>query len=261
MSQINVNNIRAKDGVSAVGFPGGINATGVVTATSFSGNLTGNVTGAVTGNVTGNLTGNVTGNVTGNTSGTAGGLTGTPNITVGTVTGTDATFSGNLTVNGTTTTIDTAVTAVDSLAVDGNVNVGAGLSVYGFKVESGFISNLGASGTVNTDLDNGHVHKYQGATSGNYGPNFRKNASATLDSIMGVGDVVSVIFMAASSTHYLDQTDIQVDGSTSNLDIDFIGGAAPTAANGSGFDIYSFTIQKTAATPAYYVIVNATSAA
>ena len=116
MSQINVNNIRAKDGVGPVGFPGGINATGVVTATSFSGNLTGNVTG--------NLTGNVTGNVTGNTSGTAGGLTGTPNITVGTVTGTDATFSGNLTVNGTTTTIDTAVTAVDSLAVDGNVGVG-----------------------------------------------------------------------------------------------------------------------------------------
>ena len=109
MSQINVNNIRAKDGVGAVGFPGGINATGVVTATSFSGNLTGNVTG------------NLTGNVTGNTSGTAGGLTGTPNITVGTVTGTDATFSGNLTVNGTTTTIDTAVTAVDSLAVDGNI--------------------------------------------------------------------------------------------------------------------------------------------
>ena len=105
MSQINVNNIRAKDGVGAVGFPGGINATGVVTATSFSGNLTGNLTG----------------NVTGNTSGTAGGLTGTPNITVGTVTGTDATFSGNLTVNGTTTTIDTAVTAVDSLAVDGSI--------------------------------------------------------------------------------------------------------------------------------------------
>ena len=41
MSQINVNNIRAKDGVSAVGFPGGINATGVVTATTFKG--TGNV--------------------------------------------------------------------------------------------------------------------------------------------------------------------------------------------------------------------------
>ena len=103
MSQINVNNIRAKDGVGAVGFPGGINATGVVTATSFSGNLTGNVTGS---------------------SGSASGLTGTPNITVGTVTGTDATFSGNLTVQGTTTTIDTAVIALDSLQIDGNVAIG-----------------------------------------------------------------------------------------------------------------------------------------
>ena len=103
MSQINVNNIRAKDGVGPVGFPGGINATGVVTATSFLGNLTGNVTG---------------------TASLASNLTGTPNITVGTVTGTDATFSGNLTVNGTTTTIDTAVTAVDSLAVDGSVGIG-----------------------------------------------------------------------------------------------------------------------------------------
>ena len=103
MSQINVNNIRAKDGVGPVGFPGGINATGVVTATSFLGNLTGNVTG---------------------TADLASNLTGTPNITVGTVTGTDATFSGNLTVNGTTTTIDTAVTAVDSLQIDGNVAIG-----------------------------------------------------------------------------------------------------------------------------------------
>lgn len=264
MSQINVNTITGKDGGSAVNFPNGITVTGVVTATTLNQNVSGVVTAT---SFSGPLTGDVTG-----TASLASNLTGTPNITVGTVgcgnvtssgniSATDATFSGNLTVNGTTTTIDTAVTAVDSLAVDGNVNVGAGLSAYGFKVESGFISNLGASGTVNTDLDNGHIHKYQGATSGNYGPNFRKNSSTTLNSIMAVGDVVSVIFMAASTTHYLDQTDIQVDGSTSNLDIDFIGGSAPSAANGSGFDIYTFTIQKTGTTPSYHIIVNATSAA
>ncbi len=76
------------------------------------------------------LTGTLTGTAT-----TATALSGTPNITVGTVgcgnvtssgniSATDATFSGNLTVNGTTTTIDTAVTSVDSLAVDGNVGIG-----------------------------------------------------------------------------------------------------------------------------------------
>ena len=78
------------------------------------------------------LTGTLTGNVTG-TATTATALSGTPNITVGTVTGTDATFSGNLTVQGTTTTIDTAVTAVDSLAVDGQIT---GLGVAGVGTAS-----------------------------------------------------------------------------------------------------------------------------
>ena len=116
MSQINVNTITGKDGGSAVNFPHGITVTGVVTATQLNQNVTGNITasGTVTGGAfSGPLTGNVTGDATG--------LSGTPNITVGTITGTDATLSGNLTVNGTTTTIDTAVTAVDSLAVDGSI--------------------------------------------------------------------------------------------------------------------------------------------
>jgi hypothetical protein len=76
------------------------------------------------------LTGNLTGTAT-----TATTLSGTPNISVGTlgcgnvtstgdVTGVNATFSGNLTVQGTTTTIDTAVTSVDTLQVDGNVAIG-----------------------------------------------------------------------------------------------------------------------------------------
>ena len=43
-----------------------------------------NITGITT--ATGGFVGDLTGDVTGNTSGTAGGLTGTPNITVGSVT-------------------------------------------------------------------------------------------------------------------------------------------------------------------------------
>ena len=152
MSQINVNNIRAKDGVGAVGFPGGINATGVVTATSFSGNLTGNVTG----NVTGNLTGNVTG-----TADLASGLTGTPNITVGTVSGTDATFSGNLTVNGTTTTIDTAITAVDSLDIDGNISVGGTASFNGVTETVNAGAYAGTELTCNTESGTVFTHDLQ----------------------------------------------------------------------------------------------------
>ena len=138
MSQINVNNIVGKNGASAVSFPHGINVTGVVTATQLTTqNVTGNVTasGTITG---GAFSGPLTGNVTG-TADLASGLTGTPNITVGTVTGTDATFSGDLTVNGTTTTIDTAVTAVDSLAVDGSVGIGTTNPATSLEIGNGHI--------------------------------------------------------------------------------------------------------------------------
>jgi hypothetical protein len=75
-----------------------INNVGIITATTFS------------GNVTGNLTGNAD---TATTATNAQGLTGDPSIQV-----TNATVLGNLDVQGTTTTIDTAITAVDSLEID-----------------------------------------------------------------------------------------------------------------------------------------------
>ena len=104
MSILRADSIRDRAGTGAPDFPNGLTGT-----------LTGNVTGTASTATTATSATVAT---------NAQGLTGTPNITVGTVTGTDATFSGNLTVQGTTTTIDTAVTDVDSLVVDGNVGIG-----------------------------------------------------------------------------------------------------------------------------------------
>ena len=162
MSQLSVDSITGRVAGTSPTFPNGFQVTGIVTATTLNQTVTGatsfqgsttfdngfTVSGA-TGIITatgfsGPLTGAVTGNLTGTAStatasATAYSLTGSPNITVGTVAGTDATFSGNatvsgnLTVNGTTTTIDTAVTAVDSLAVDGDVNVGAAISAADYE--------------------------------------------------------------------------------------------------------------------------------
>ena len=256
MSQINVNTITGKDGGSAVNFPHGITVTGVVTATTLNQNVTGNVTA---GSFTGPLTGNVTGTASNAT--VAEGLTGTPNITVGTVTGTDATFSGNLTVQGTTTTIDTAVTDVDSLVVDGQVTVGAGLTANGHKVEEGkYNSSYSHTGVFAFNLEEGHLQEYSAATTANYAPNFRVSGSTSLNSVMSVGDVSTATLIVASSSHYCLNT-LQVDGSAAGITTSWIGGSAPDAANGSGFDIYAFTIMKTSATPTYHIIANATSAA
>ena len=261
MSQINVNTITGKDGGSAVNFPHGITVTGVVTATQLNQNVTGNITasGTVTGGAfSGPLTGNVTGTASNAT--VAQGLTGTPNITVGTVAGTDATFSGNLTVQGTTTTIDTAVTAVDSLDVDGNVNVGAGLSAYGYKIEEGAYGTAALNGLFNLNLTDGHVQEFNAATSGNYVPNFRISPSVSLGSKMGVGDVTAATIIVQSSSHYcLNQ--FRIDGAQTGITTSWVGGSAPTAANGSGYDIYSFTIMKTSTTPTYHIIANTLGAA
>ena len=250
MSQINVNKIADKTGVGAPEFPYGIQVTGIVTATTLNQNVVGVVTAS--GGFSGALTGNVTGNVTGD----ATGLSGTPNIVVGSVTGTTASFSGNVSVAGTLTYED--VTNIDSIGI---VTARNGLVADGFKVEEGRQSSVaGLSGVFTYDLDAGHVWRFDGATAANYYPNFRINASTTLSSKMDVGDVTAATLIVASSSHYcLNQ--IQIDGSTSNITTSWVGGSAPTAANGSGFDIYAFTIMKTAATPAYHIIANALSAA
>ena len=125
-----------------------VNASGVITATSFDGNVTGDVTGNVTGNLTGNVTGNVTGNltgdVTGNTSGTAGGLTGTPNITVGSVTATTGNFSGNLDVGGVLTYED--VTNVDAVGI-----VTARIGVKASNIQ------IGVTGGTEIDTTSGNL--------------------------------------------------------------------------------------------------------
>ena len=82
---------------------------------------------------TGGFVGNLTGNVTGNTSGTAGGLTGTPNITVGSVDATTGTFSGNVSIAGTLTYED--VTNVDSVGV---ITARSGIVVTGVATATEF---------------------------------------------------------------------------------------------------------------------------
>ena len=103
-----------------------INNVGVITATGFSGSLTGNVTGNATG------------------------LTGNPSIQV-----TNATVLGNLDVQGTTSTIDTAITQVDSLSVEGSVGIGTDnpgtkLDVRGGNWSNGdiVVGELGNAGKV-----------------------------------------------------------------------------------------------------------------
>ena len=129
---------------SGVGTESSINTSGIITASSFVGPLTGNSSTATKlesartiggvsfdGSANINLPGvNAAGNQ--NTSGTAAGLTGTPNITVGSVTASTGSFSGNVTVGGTLTYED--VTNIDSV---GLITARSGVSVTGGDIKVG----------------------------------------------------------------------------------------------------------------------------
>jgi hypothetical protein len=139
--------------------------------------------------------------------------------------------------------------------------VTVGTDLDGYKVEEGNSDTSTAlNGEFDFELENGHVQRYSTATGGNYFPDFRVSSSQSLDSVMDIGDVVTCTLIVASSSHYCT-TGIKIDDSTSNLDIDWIGGSAPSAANGSGFDVYSFTIIKTGSAPAYHIIGNTSGVA
>ena len=109
MSTLRSDNIVARDGSNSPTFPKGAVVTGVVTATSFSGDISGN---SIT---SGTINSDRIPTLNQNTTGTAGNLSGTPNITVGSVTGTTGTFSGNVSVGGTLTYED--VKNIDSVGI------------------------------------------------------------------------------------------------------------------------------------------------
>jgi len=83
---------------------------------------------------------------------------------------------------------------------------------------------------------------------------------------MEVNDVVTATLAVNSPavTYHIANT-IHIDGSATGensytIDTDWVGGTAPAAGNGSGHDIYSFTIIKTA-DKTFTILANALGAA
>ena len=143
---------------------GNIQATGIVTATSFVGALTGGVTGNVTGAVTGNVTGNITGNVDGNINSTGISTFSQLSVTGLVNVGTSATFtSGGLDVTGVTssTSFVGPVTGNVTGNLTGNVTGNVTGSITG-DINSGVTTastavNVGTGGTALAALNTGRV--------------------------------------------------------------------------------------------------------
>ena len=250
---------------------GGVNVTGIITATSFIGALTGTASTATA-------------------AATAYGLTGSPNITVGTVTGSAATFT-NLTVNGTQTIINTTSLEI----TDKNIGIGstsspsdaladgAGLTIYGTTnktltyndTKKALETNVAWATTETrfisvaeklTRIDGNTASLVYNGASSNIGLCTNSSGNITL-AVTGIPtdssfDNHSISFGVMVNQTGTARTCTAVTLNGYNATIRWAGGSLANAISGvtttSGMDIYSFTgintVGSASTTANYYVL-------
>lgn len=113
-----------------------------------------------------------------------------------------------------------------------------------------------ATGTVNFDASTQGVLYYTSNASANWTLNVRGNSSTTLNSILTVGDSITIVFMVTQGSTAYYGSAFQIDGTS--VTPKWQGGTAPTGGNASNIDVYVYNIIKTAATPTYTVFASQT---
>ena len=108
------------------------------------------------------------------------------------------------------------------------------------------------SDNTNIDLEDGMAHLFTTTETTTATPNIRVNSSTTLNSVMAIGDVISVtIITTAAAAAYSAQLTIDGVAVTEKWN----GGSAPSAGGSSGNDYYTYSIIKTA-DATYTVLAN-----
>lgn len=110
--------------------------------------------------------------------------------------------------------------------------------------ESITVSATASTGTINFDAITQAILYYTTNATGNWTLNVRGNGTNTLNSILAVGESITVVFMATQGATAYYPTSFTVDGSA--VTPKWQSGTAPASGNASGVDIYSYTIVKTA---------------
>lgn len=111
-------------------------------------------------------------------------------------------------------------------------------------IETANIVASAATGTINIDAKTSTFWYYTIASTANFTFNFRGNGSTTLNTLMPIGDTLSVVFLNTNGSTAYYPSAFTIDGSS--VTPVWASSTAPTAGNASAIDAYSFTIIKTA---------------
>ena len=173
--------------------------------------------------------------VTAGTGLTGGGTSGTVSLAIDS---TVATLTGSQTLTNKTLTTP---------AVNGGTLTDA--VVRGLEEDINVVA-AAATGTINFDVSTASVWYYTTNATANHTLNFRYSSGASLNSVLAVGDAITLVWLNTNGATAYYPNVIQIDGTTVTPKVP----AAITAGNASAIDAYTFTIIKTAATPTYTVL-------
>jgi hypothetical protein len=108
------------------------------------------------------------------------------------------------------------------------------------------VSATAATGTINYDVTTQSVLFYTTNASANWTVNIRASVGTSLNTALATGQSVTLAFLVTQGATAYFNSAVQVDGTTSGVTTRWQGGAAPTAGNASGVDVYVYTVVKTA---------------
>jgi hypothetical protein len=148
---------------------------------------------------------------------------------------------------GTGITITNASGPVPTIAISSNPTLTS-------PKETVDIVATGATGTVNVDVLTSSVEVITANATGNWTTNVRGNSGTTLNSIMAVGEQISVVLASPNGGTAYYPTGFTIDGSA--VTPLWLGGTAPSSGNINSTDVYVYTIVKRTSAPAYTVFAS-----
>lgn len=119
-------------------------------------------------------------------------------------------------------------------------------STLSSAVEPTTITSVAATGTIIYEINSQSVLYATASASANWTLNITFSKAQSLDSYLAINQSITCVHIVSQGATAYYNNVVQIDGTT--VTPKWQGGTAPTAGNASSWDIYSYTITKTANT-------------